>query len=79
MEEDLKILIMEYLSNHLLDYAQILNFNWDDQTKFLQILRMKTTSNGRRPQNIDNELTSSYVEIKGKLRWYLECGSAQPS
>ena len=25
MEEDLKILIVEYLSNHLLDYAQILN------------------------------------------------------
>ena len=34
MEEDLKILIVEYLSNHLLNHAQILNLSLDDQTIF---------------------------------------------
>jgi hypothetical protein len=32
MEEDLKILKVEYLSNSLLDPTQILNFSLDDQT-----------------------------------------------
>ena len=30
-EEDLKILKVEYLSNHLLDYTQILNLRLDYQ------------------------------------------------
>ena len=34
MEDNLKILKVEYLSNHLLDHAQILNLSLDDQTIF---------------------------------------------
>jgi hypothetical protein len=47
MEDDLKILNVEYPSNHLLDHTEILNRNIDDQTIFLQIFEMKTTSKGR--------------------------------
>ena len=69
MEEDLKLLKMEYLSNHLLDQTQIWNLCLYDQTivykslkqrnfklklrwpkQILQILKMKRTHNGRRPQ-----------------------------
>ena len=32
MEDDLKLLIVEYLSNCLLDHAQILNLSLHDQT-----------------------------------------------
>ena len=32
MEDDLKLLKMEYLSNHLLDPTQILNLSLDDQS-----------------------------------------------
>jgi hypothetical protein len=51
MEDDLKILKVEYLSNQLSNPPQILNFSSGDQTK-INILEMKTTSNGRQPQNI---------------------------
>ena len=51
MEDDLKILKVKYLSNHSLDPPQILNLSSGDQTK-IKMLEMKTTSNGRRPQNI---------------------------
>jgi hypothetical protein len=34
MEEDLKVLKVEYLSNCLLDHTQILNLSLDDQTIF---------------------------------------------
>jgi hypothetical protein len=57
MEEDLKILKAEYLSNHLLDPTQILNLYLDYQKKVLQILEMKTTSNGRQPQNIKRAIS----------------------
>ena len=33
MEDDLKILKVEYLSNHWLDFPQILNLSSGDQTK----------------------------------------------
>ena len=33
MEDDLKILKVEYLSNHLSDLPQILNLSWGNQTK----------------------------------------------
>ena len=53
-----QILKVEYLSNHLSDHMQILNLSLDDQTIFLQILKMKTisklTSNGRRPPMEDD-------------------------
>ena len=35
MEDDLKILKVEYLSNHLLDPSQILNLFLDDQTMYI--------------------------------------------
>ena len=55
MEDDLKILKVEYLSNHLLDHTQILNLSLDDQIilyKFFKWrqppmeddLQLKTTS-----------------------------------
>jgi hypothetical protein len=50
MEDNLKLLKVEYLRNQLLDHTQILNLRLDDQTIFLQILKIKTTSNGRIPQ-----------------------------
>ena len=34
MEDDIKILKVEYLSNHLLDHTQILNLSLYDQTIF---------------------------------------------
>jgi hypothetical protein len=34
MEDNLKILKMEYLSNHLLDHTQLFNFSLDEQTIF---------------------------------------------
>ena len=34
MEDDLKILKVEYLSNPLLDHTKILNLSLDDQTLF---------------------------------------------
>ena len=36
MEDDLKILKVEYLSNRLLDHTQILILGFYDQTKFCQ-------------------------------------------
>ena len=36
MEDDLKILKVEYLSNHLLDHTQILNLSLYDQTIFYE-------------------------------------------
>jgi hypothetical protein len=34
VEDDLKILKVEYLNNHLLDQTQILNLSLDDQGKY---------------------------------------------
>ena len=49
MEDDLKILKVEYLSNHLLDNSQILNLSLVDQTIFYKSfkwdnIQWKTTS-----------------------------------
>ena len=48
MEDDLKILKVEYLSNHQSDYAQISNLDTGDQIKFKNawnedVLQWKTT------------------------------------
>ena len=45
MEDDLKILKVEYLSNHLLNHAQILNFSSDDQTIFFKCRRLPMEDN----------------------------------
>ena len=41
MEYDLKIIQVEYLSNHLLDHTQILNLSSDDQNIFYKSLRWR--------------------------------------
>ena len=58
MEEDIKILKVEYLSNHWSDFAQILNLSLCDQIKIENYINKddhawKMTLNGRQPQNID--------------------------
>ena len=55
MEDNLKILIVEYLRNVLSDLAQILNLSLCDQTKIEKEddHAWKMTFNGRQPQNID--------------------------
>jgi hypothetical protein len=42
MEEDLKVLKVEYLSNHLLNHTQILNLILDDQTIFFKSLKRRS-------------------------------------
>jgi hypothetical protein len=43
MEDNLKILNVEYLSNHSSDLVQILNLSYGDQTKVYRSFRLKTT------------------------------------
>ena len=43
MEDDLKKLKEEYLSNHWLDLIQILNLSYGDYTKVYRSLKVKTT------------------------------------
>ena len=51
-EDDLNILKVEYLSNHLLDYTQIFYLTLDEQNIIYKSKpQWKTASNGRRPQN----------------------------
>ena len=51
MEDALKILSIEYLSTHLSDLPQILDFSSGNQTKNKKRLEMKTTYIGRWPWN----------------------------
>ena len=112
IEDDLKILKVEYLNNLFLDHTQILNSSLNVQTIFCQsykwrlppmeediisqqpliwsystfkikliwpnhilsILEMKTTSNGRRAQNIQSRISQqpligAYSNFKLKLIW----------
>ena len=41
MEDDLKILKVEYLSIHLLDHTKILSLSLDDQTMFYKYLKWR--------------------------------------
>ena len=41
MEDDLKILKVEYISYHLLDHSQILNLSLDNQTIFYKSLKWR--------------------------------------
>jgi hypothetical protein len=52
LEEDLKILKEEYLSNRWTYLPKIVNLSLGDQTEIKIMVEMKKTSNGRRPQNI---------------------------
>ena len=69
IEDDLKILKVEYLSNHWSDLPQILNLSSGDQTK-IKMLEIKTTSNGRRPQNMKSGISQkdrNLWVLRGKL------------
>ena len=57
MEDDLNILKVEYLSNHLLDHIQILNLSLDDQTMFYK------SSQWRRPQMGDNLRLNDVLKV----------------
>ena len=52
-----QILIVEYLSNHYSDIPQILNLSLGDQNKIEKLLKIKTTSNGKRPQNNESGIS----------------------
>ena len=58
MEDDLKTLKVEYLSNHWSDHAQILKLRWDDQTIFYKSLKW------RRPP-MEDDLKIPKVEYLG--------------
>ena len=73
MEYALKILKVEYFSNHILDHTKMLLLSLDGQTIFDKSLKIKTTSNGRRPQNIKSgisqqPLIGSHSNFKLKLK-----------
>ena len=44
MEDDLKILKVEYISNHLLDLTQILNLSLDDQIILYKFFKWRRPS-----------------------------------
>ena len=54
MEDDLKILEVEYFSDHWLDLPQILNLSWEDQTE------LKNTWN---EDNLELKTTSKYKKL----------------
>ena len=58
MKDDLKILKVEYLRNHLLDYTQILNLSLDGQTIFCKSLKL------RGPQNMKSGMLKYYTLAK---------------
>ena len=60
MENDLKILKVEYLSNYRSDFPQISNLGPGDQIK-IEKFEMRTTSSGRRPP-MENDLKILNVE-----------------
>jgi hypothetical protein len=60
MEDDLKILKVEYLSNHWSDFPQILNLSSGYQTK-IKILKTKTTS---KYQNLNISATTDQIFLK---------------
>ena len=41
IEDDLKILKVKYLSNRLLDHTEILNLDWDDQSKVFKSFKWR--------------------------------------
>ena len=43
MEDNLKILDVEFLTNHLLDHTQILNLSLDDQSIFFKSSKWRQT------------------------------------
>ena len=64
MEDELKILKVEYLSNHFLDHTQIFNSSQDAQTIFYK------SFNGKGPPMEDN-LKILKVEYLGNHYWII--------
>jgi hypothetical protein len=60
MEDNLKILNVEYLSNHWSDFIQIVNLSWGDQTKVYRSLKLKTTSTEDNLKNLNVEYLSKH-------------------
>ena len=66
MEDDLKILNVEYLRNHLLDHSQISNLSLDDKLYFTNYLnedelKWKTTS---KYLKCNNSATAFWILLK---------------
>ena len=62
MEDNIKILKVEYLNNHWSDLTQILNLSLDDHTKLKiswneDYTQRKRTFNGRQHQNIKSGIS----------------------
>jgi hypothetical protein len=57
-EDYLKILKVEYLSNHGSDIIQILNLSYRDQTNVYRSLKLKTTSTEDNLKNLKVEYLS---------------------
>ena len=78
MEDNLKISNFEYLSNHWSDLPKILNLSSGEETQIKNTwnednLQWKTTSKGRRPQNIKSwisqqQMIGSSSNVRPKLR-----------
>ena len=56
MEDDLKILKVEYLSSRLLDLTKIQNISLGDQIEFAE-LSNEEDSDGSRTQNIESRIS----------------------
>ena len=72
MEDDLKMLKVEYLRNHWSDLPQILNLSLGNHINIRQI-EMKTSSDGRRPQNIKSWISQQPL-IRSSWNFKLEIG-----
>jgi hypothetical protein len=69
MEDNLKILKVEYLSNHLLDHSQSLNLSLDFQIIFLSNFKMEAIFNGGRPQKVKSELSNQLPYFYKSFKW----------
>ena len=63
LEDNLKILIVEYLSNHWSDHAQILNLSLCDQNQGLQMHKVKIPT---MEDDLHWKTTSKYCGISQK-------------
>ena len=61
MEDDLKILKWEYLSNHLLEHNQILNLSLDDQTIFYKSFKWRWPPMEDNPKILKVEYLSNHL------------------
>ena len=72
MEDALEFWKVVYFSNHWSHLTQSLNLSWNDQAKVCKIFEKKMICIGRRPQNMNSEishypLVGSYSNFKIKI------------